>query len=281
MARAAPRPDLPTCPTQARTNTVKVVLTVNRALQVSGGATVAPANPFLPCQVQVGYGDPVEVILGGVVTLAATFLIQVFVIPQVQARIRNRERWETDIIELLALVEEEIPRAHSLMRSGGYALRYMSEWTRRDDVDRERLEEMIASTTSEFRRARELGDELIARLSRLERRIRRINSDAPHWRRLALARMSLTIALFDVERDALPGEKLLEDQEWESAWRKVRDAREELTKSVRTVADPMKPPPDYPMRRMRRRIAGWVLRLRNRHTQSKYVPFPKRSHRGS
>ena len=53
-------------------------------------------------------------------TLAGTVLVQLVVVPVVQARTRGRERWEKDVLSLAALLEEELPRAlsgHRLARS--------------------------------------------------------------------------------------------------------------------------------------------------------------------
>ncbi|WP_406036620.1 hypothetical protein OG799_19410 [Micromonospora sp. NBC_00898] len=52
-----------------------------------------------------------EVVFGGAVTLAGTLVVQLFVIPAVQARTRGQERWERDILELAAVIEEEFPRS--------------------------------------------------------------------------------------------------------------------------------------------------------------------------
>src|SRR5438128_1545755 len=42
----------------------------------------------------------VSVLLGGLITLAVTALVQILIIPWVQTRTRRRDRWEKDVIEL-------------------------------------------------------------------------------------------------------------------------------------------------------------------------------------
>lgn len=54
-----------------------------------------------------------NVLLGGVITLAATCLVQIFVIPWVQARSRRREKWEKDVAELLVVFEEEFRQRYA------------------------------------------------------------------------------------------------------------------------------------------------------------------------
>lgn len=49
-----------------------------------------------------------NVLIGGMITLLVTAIVQVFVIPWVQHRTRERERWEKDVIHLMALVNEEL-----------------------------------------------------------------------------------------------------------------------------------------------------------------------------
>jgi hypothetical protein len=48
-----------------------------------------------------------SVLLGGVITLIVTALVQIFLIPWVQRRTRAIERWEKDIDKLLDLVNDE------------------------------------------------------------------------------------------------------------------------------------------------------------------------------
>jgi transcriptional regulator of heat shock response len=203
----------------------------------------------------------VELIAGGLVTLTVTFLVQVFVIPHVQARIRNRERWESDVIDLHTLVEEEIPRSNAALHSAGYELRYLSEWKQRDDINKDRLNEALESATSTFRETRTLGNELMARLSRLEKRVQRIRRRDQFWRRLTLMRIALHVALWDVENDGLPGEKRMSHEEWIDAWEKVRDRLNTLQKLIEIITNPIRPPRRRLLRRAHRRLSNRLRKL--------------------
>ncbi|MFC0100219.1 hypothetical protein ACFFKH_22185 [Micromonospora marina] len=52
-----------------------------------------------------------NLLLGGLITLVVTALVQIFVIPRVQRYNRRVERWEKEITELANLLEEDLPRA--------------------------------------------------------------------------------------------------------------------------------------------------------------------------
>jgi hypothetical protein len=48
-----------------------------------------------------------SLLIGGLITLIGTILVQILIIPSVQRRTRKRERWERDITELQTLMENE------------------------------------------------------------------------------------------------------------------------------------------------------------------------------
>jgi len=50
-----------------------------------------------------------QLLLGSLITLAITAVVQIFIIPRVLTRDRRRERWERDVIELHALLRDELP----------------------------------------------------------------------------------------------------------------------------------------------------------------------------
>src|SRR5690242_15085616 len=58
-----------------------------------------------------------NVLIGGMITLIVTALVQIFVIPWVQRRTRALERWEKDVVELMSLVNEQMNDALSKLQS--------------------------------------------------------------------------------------------------------------------------------------------------------------------
>jgi hypothetical protein len=61
------------------------------------------------------------VIVGAGLTLVATLAVQILVVPLIQARTRQRERWVDDVIELRGILEDQLPSA--IERFPPYSLR--------------------------------------------------------------------------------------------------------------------------------------------------------------
>ncbi|HET8684093.1 MAG TPA: hypothetical protein VFM54_19805, partial [Micromonosporaceae bacterium] len=57
-----------------------------------------------------------NVLVGGLITLIGTILVQILIIPSVQRRTRKRERWERDITELQTLMEADFPKHFRTLR---------------------------------------------------------------------------------------------------------------------------------------------------------------------
>jgi hypothetical protein len=169
-----------------------------------------------------------ELIAGGVITLIVTSLVQVFVIPNMQAKNRRIERWENDVGELRALLEEQLPRAHDTLHSTGVQMRFLTAWKGTVDANEAGearmayIEETLRSATAAFRDASESVGELMARMQRIEGRIKMRNREAAYLARLASKRITLRVAMFDVERDPSWGGKQLDDAAYDAAWDKVR-----------------------------------------------------------
>ena len=49
-----------------------------------------------------------QLVLGGLITLSVTAIVQILIIPWVQRRARIRERWEQDMLELSTLLKDEM-----------------------------------------------------------------------------------------------------------------------------------------------------------------------------
>jgi hypothetical protein len=206
----------------------------------------------------------VNFVATGIVTLIVLSVVQVFVIPQVQIRGRRRERWENDVGELRALLEEKLERAHDSLRSAGYQIRYLGDWKENLETNeggKAYIDEALQAATATFHDARKSIGELMAQMSRIEDRIKLLNPKAAYWGRLNVGWMGLRVAMFAVEHDPSWGGERLDDEAWDAAWDKVRDRREVLLKIVKEVADEMKPPPAHRVRRARQLLARWGQRV--------------------
>jgi predicted transcriptional regulator len=199
------------------------------------------------------------VVIGGLVTLSVTFVVQVFVIPRVQTGTRRRERWEKNVLELSALLEEEMPRAISGYKSAAYQVRYTKAWLGDDAYNQDRVRELWQTSKTELREADRVVGELMARLKVLDSRIRRVRPKAPYWGRLFMRRVKFQLAVWKI--DIQPTEEpdpLDDDERWEEAWKSLQAAQDELIKTLDEIADPMKAPPRQFVYRVRRDVRQWV-----------------------
>lgn len=215
-------------------------------------------------------------VFGGFITLAGTAVVQVIVIPQVQARTRRRERWENDVMELAALVDEELPPAIRGYHSADVVARVFRRLYRPDrreedlveaplahqpgretvagggdDGLAERVEEQLRDAESELREADQALGHQMARLQIRIARVERINRN---WRPLSASYGKLRISLWKVEdwehmKHVLSDDEWgqawgtpLSNDEWEQAWNHVRDAHKKLSERVDEFADTLKPP---------------------------------------
>jgi hypothetical protein len=192
--------------------------------------------------------------IGGIVltaagTLATSALVQVFVVPRAQAWTRGRERWERDMEDLAALLEEQLPRALDGYQSAGSLVRLVRGMERADALrysgyNPDTAREIVERLSNDRREAnaavgREMGD-----LKKLIGRARRLNRDAQYWRDLENGRTTLRVALLMVNHDGSEDPNQVSDGEWDRAWDAVTRACESLLAMVNEVTGthPMKPP---------------------------------------
>jgi hypothetical protein len=191
--------------------------------------------------------DVGAILLGGGVTLAATTVAQLYVIPHVLARTRGRERWEQQVLDLAALLEEQLPRAIDRYRSAGSDVRLVGELRGQDEYDQAKVEAALTEAITEARQANTALGEQMARLQSLTTHVKQINPDATYWDELALRHHELQSSLFDLDGHQ-PGRPDLDDGQWEKAWDAVDQARQQMLETVNQLAArvPLKPPPHRP-----------------------------------
>lgn len=195
-----------------------------------------------PGPARADYGVGVNVLLGGLVTLAVTCVVQIFVIPWVQHRGRRRERWEKNVTELLVLLEEQLPstiRELSIAMSVFRAVRVMEAQAPRTGPGIRSSHYM--QVYKEAREASKAAEEAAARAHLLLERVALVRRQSMYW-------THLRDALFEVGRNvwragafADPGN--VTDDEGSNRISAVKDSLRKLVAEFRTVSDPMKPPP--------------------------------------
>lgn len=197
-----------------------------------------------------------EILLGGLITLAVTFVTQVFVVPRVQASSRLLQRWEEDVRGLRTLLEDELPEAIRELRRTGESLLFLLELRKTEDVNLERWEEMFREDKEAYRNAYSTCRDLITRLSRLEGRLSLLNRKAEFWRQLFWHRAHLQLAMYSPEIYPLyRQEKPSRDEaDWKAALTLLEKRHRDLTTAARRLVETMRPPPTYPIRRVRKQL---------------------------
>ncbi|MEU4237917.1 hypothetical protein [Actinoplanes sp. NPDC026619] len=196
-----------------------------------------------------------NLLLGGLITLAVTALVQIMIIPWVQQRNRRMERWEDDLNELTNILREEIPPAYfkaTVAVSQFYTLR------REDPSDQH--EDALARTSAAFDRDRDELWRHVVRANLLKRRIRLVRRDSPYWPELcdAISKVSRTVAKttfreYTQDRSEIYDVLLRNEQDHGEAMKQARDL-------IDLIAIPMRPPPG--------RVARWAER---------HLPLARRS----
>jgi hypothetical protein len=191
--------------------------------------------------------DVGAILLGSGLTLAATTVAQLYVIPRYLARTRGRERWEQQVVDLAALLEEQLPRAIDRYRAAASDVRMVGELRGDDDYDQAKVEAALADAGTEARLANGALGEQMARLQSLTTHARQVNPDAAYWDELALRHHELRASLSDFDGHQ-PGRPDLDHEQWAKAWDTVDQARRQMLETVNQIAArvPMKPPPHRP-----------------------------------
>lgn len=214
-----------------------------------------------------------EVLLGGIVTLVVTFVVQVVVVPRVQAHTRFRQRWEDDVVELRTLVEDELPEALKELRAVGRVMYKMFELLTEDPTpdQREQLQRACEASREQYHHGYQKCNNALTRLSRLEGRLSLVHRRAELWRRLRMHRMKLQLAVYGGNLFMPPDSTSMRDG-WDKAWSRIDKAYDTLTNTTKIVIQNTRPPRTYPVRRLCR----WLRRKLTRHepARARLVPAP-------
>ena len=173
----------------------------------------------------------VGVLLGGLITLAVTALVQIVIIPWVQARTRRRERWEKDVIELQTQLSFDLPGALGEAKIRG---------------DRVRSLGMPDETSPDFEAAEKCTDDLLAQVHRLrilENRVRLERRQAIFWLRFGSRVGDVGMAVIEASVLFAQPDSLLADEPWQAAWTEAGDHLDRAADWLSLVSVPMVPPP--------------------------------------
>jgi hypothetical protein len=198
------------------------------------------------------------VLLAALLALAATLVIQVVVVPWVQARTRAIERWETSVTELASLVDEAVPRAAAEFRSaadGELIHRYMLD---NPDYRQDGLREALSQARNERRQADAVLSQHRRQVKILVRRVTKRRNRAVPWRQFRMLQLRMDHELGNFTYLISLGDDLTEvdDPRLTDAWAKYQAAEKEFAKVVDDLATSMRPPPLDLRARLSRKIKG-------------------------
>jgi len=204
-----------------------------------------------------------NVLIGGLITLVVTLLVQVFVIPRVQRRTRKRERWENEVGELVNLIEVDIPTHLQTLHLAWLRLlaarRAVSTTTTGPRVLEAFESEFVAPIKLKAEQAYESLGAAISRAVLLQRRVQLVNPTAPVWKGQEMVFLAFNVFLWDLDPQRLGTDTAPSDAQHEDDYKKFQVHQELALTVVKIVSDPMKPPSTGRWRRARR----WPLeRLR-------------------
>jgi hypothetical protein len=181
--------------------------------------------------------------LGALLAFVAALIVQAFVIPWVGVRIRRRERWETTLIDLLSLLEEQLPRAVARFRSEADGERLYKKLTGDAAYDQQRVSEALERATAARREAEDLFEQHVIRLRSLVARICRVHRRAPYWLQVQRAVLNVRVHRALIAPWATVGDDALDDEKWDARWESFAQDIARLTDLVQPLALTMKPPP--------------------------------------
>jgi hypothetical protein len=197
--------------------------------------------------------------LGALLAFVAALIVQAFVIPWVVVRIRRRERWETTLIDLLSLLEEQLPRAVARFRSEADSERLYRKLTGDAAYDQQRVSEALERATGARREAEDLVEQHVTRLRSLVARICRVHRRAPYWLRVQRDVLGVRVHRVIIAPSATLDDDPLDDEKWDARWQSFDRYIKGLTDFVQPLALTMKPPPGPVQQRwqkVRRALVG-------------------------
>ena len=187
-----------------------------------------------------------NVLLGGLITLAGTALVQILVIPQVQRRTRALERWEDNFTDLVTVVNEELLIGLNRLRD---TYRIVIATRERDGLAAEDLQAEVTRALETARSAFNENFDLTVKAYRLLIRCSQVNSSAPYWSELTARLKEVSVELGSLDPDRLGYHTRNDDydRDWNSL---ISGSRRRLALLLEQQLTPLRPPrrngsPDY------------------------------------
>lgn len=224
---------------------------------------IGPApGPWSGVTTHVVWDEVPGIVLTALLALVGAVILQAVISPWTQRRTRRRERWETHVSALSALVASELPRLLS-----NFYLAARHEATLRSlqnvaaDEDKGRYGRLLEATRVERENADDALDEPLDRLQTVATCVRSLRRRSPYWVTLQSRVITFRIAVVDFTIGVFLSDDLTEDA--------ITSLSDDATKALRIlddqvelIADLTLPPYDFVGRFRRwfvaRRMSNYV-----------------------
>lgn len=179
--------------------------------------------------------------LGAVLTLAVQVVVQFYVVPRVESRKRQEDRWERDVRELGELLTTSFGSYARELRYEQSTLRALKQMVGDPNVDSTKVAEgLTARTRSTLEAVTAFSDLAQTRVDWLAERVQAFMPTSVKILRLQLAMLRYyerVQGVIGLHRD---GD--LTDATFDQAWEQAYAARDDLIKQVRLLANLPHPP---------------------------------------
>jgi hypothetical protein len=188
--------------------------------------------------------ENVNLLLGGLITLAVTAVVQILIIPWVQRRNRRIERWEKDVIELVNLLEVGLPTALRSARHSATGPLSVAEVLR--DLEpgnsAERLRKEFGPAVKQAHVEYLALVDLTSHARLLERRVELVRRRAPYWRQLRTSVLRLSIFAIGLDPYNLSLDAGYDFDAYDQGFTAFGERVKNVLELLRVVSDHTKPP---------------------------------------
>jgi hypothetical protein len=180
------------------------------------------------------------VAVGATLALLAQVVVQLVIVPRVEARKRREDRWERDVLALGELLTVDLPDRRRAARSDVWFMQNVSQ-----DPDMSVREEysQFRSKVHEDARASMTAYEAVAstRVEWLVDRITALDPEEPRLKNFRMSGIRFKVAVGGVGLWDYPNEKFTEEA-FDEAWNREARFTAELTSAVKELAGLPHPP---------------------------------------
>lgn len=180
-------------------------------------------------------------IIGAATTLIVQLVIQLNVVPRVEARKRREDRWERNVLELAQLLATDVVGSASSAKVAQLVCHDLRKVAAEPGADKDKINRRLPEMVSEARHATNaFGDLGHVRIGLLTRQIERLSPASEELGRFSAAARKYWVevasaTLWHEQED--PSEAELEER-----WERECKARNELAAQVRVLAELPHPP---------------------------------------